>query len=151
MSWLLTMSSSRCMGPGAGCTSLEPPVYKCRERIWAGVPSAHTWPGPSFGGEHRPFEWGWRAVRLCFPCLRWWGVAVPAAVCRWGLCPHCHGAGKCLLGAYLSSSRRSARVRKEAVRPLAPAQHRQIYRRGFRDLEFCVISALGYAQIWGKR
>jgi len=73
MSWVLTMSSSRCMGPGAGCTSLEPPVYKCRERIWAGVPSAHTWPGPSFGGEHRPFEWGWRAVGLCSPCLRWWG------------------------------------------------------------------------------
>ena len=28
---------------------------------------------PSFGGEHRPFEWGWRAVRLCSPCLWWWG------------------------------------------------------------------------------
>jgi len=28
--------------------------------------------------------------------------------------------------------------------------HRRIYRRGFRDLEFCVIAALGYAQIWGK-
>jgi len=41
----------------------------------------------SFGGEHRPFEWGWRAVGLRFPCLRWRGscaggcvplVAVPA-------------------------------------------------------------------------
>jgi len=27
---------------------------------------------------------------------------------------------------------------------------RRIYRRGFRDLEFCVISAVGYAHIWGK-
>ena len=35
--------------------------------------SADPGPGPSFGGEHRPFEWGWRDVRLCFPCLRWWG------------------------------------------------------------------------------
>jgi len=22
---------------------------------------------------HRPFEWGWRAVGVCSPCLRWWG------------------------------------------------------------------------------
>jgi len=35
--------------------------------------SADPGPGPSFGGEHRPFEWGWRAVGLCSPCLRWWG------------------------------------------------------------------------------
>ena len=28
---------------------------------------------------------------------------------------------------------------------------RRIYPRGFRNLEFCVISALGYAHIWGKR
>jgi len=30
-------------------------------------------PGSSFGGEHKPFEWGWCAVGLCTPCLRWWG------------------------------------------------------------------------------
>jgi len=41
-------------------------------------------PGPSFGGEHRPFEWGWRAVGL-FPVSVVVGAAVPAAVCRWGL------------------------------------------------------------------
>jgi len=34
--------------------------------------SADPGPGPSFGGEHRPSEWGWRAVRLCSPCLWWW-------------------------------------------------------------------------------
>jgi len=28
--------------------------------------------------------------------------------------------------------------------------YRRIYRRGFRDLECCDISALGYAQIWDK-
>jgi len=29
--------------------------------------------GPSFGSEHRPFEWGWRAVGLYPPpCLWWW-------------------------------------------------------------------------------
>jgi len=27
---------------------------------------------------------------------------------------------------------------------------RRIYRRGFRDLELCVIFALGYAHLWGK-
>jgi len=29
---------------------------------------------------------------------------VPAAVCRWGLCPRCPGAGRCLPGVYISSS-----------------------------------------------
>jgi len=28
------------------------------------------------------------------------GAAVPAAVCRWGLCPCCPGVGRCLLGVY---------------------------------------------------
>jgi len=31
--------------------------------------SADPGPGPFFGGEHRPFEWGKRAVGLCSPCL----------------------------------------------------------------------------------
>jgi len=26
------------------------------------------------------------------------GVAVPAAVCRWGLCSRCPGVGRCLSG-----------------------------------------------------
>ena len=46
--------------------------------------SADPGPGPSFGGEHRPFEWGWRAVGV-FPVTAVVGAAVPAAVCRWGL------------------------------------------------------------------
>jgi len=28
---------------------------------------------PNLTIYYRPFEWGWRAVGLCFPCLRWWG------------------------------------------------------------------------------
>jgi len=39
-------------------TNMEPPKHA----------DEHT-----FGGEHRPFEWGWRAVGLCSPCLWWWG------------------------------------------------------------------------------
>ena len=31
------------------------------------------------------------------------GAAVPAAVCRWGLCSRCPGVGKFLSGVYLSS------------------------------------------------
>ena len=30
------------------------------------------------------------------------GAAVPAAVCRWGLCPCCPGVGRCLSGVYIS-------------------------------------------------
>jgi len=30
---------------------------------------AYDGPGPSFASEHRPFEWGWRAVGLCSRCL----------------------------------------------------------------------------------
>jgi len=32
--------------------------------------SADSGPASSFRGEHRPFEWGSRAVGLCSPCLR---------------------------------------------------------------------------------
>ena len=32
------------------------------------------------------------------------GVVVPAAVCRWGLCPRGPGVARCLSGVYLSSS-----------------------------------------------
>ena len=28
-------------------------------------------PGSSFGGERRPFEWGWRAVGLCYPIYKY--------------------------------------------------------------------------------
>jgi len=28
------------------------------------------------------------------------GAAVPAVVCRWGLCPCCPGVGRCLSGVY---------------------------------------------------
>jgi len=65
--------------------------------------SADPGPGPSFGGEHRPFEWGWRAVGLCFPCLRWWGRlcrrrCAPGAVPVLSLC------GEVSLGGIQSSS-----------------------------------------------
>jgi len=54
--------------------SCEPdaPAYTCL--------STDLGPGPPFGGEHRPFDWGWRAVGLCSPCLRWWGRLCRAAV-----------------------------------------------------------------------
>jgi len=29
------------------------------------------------------------------------GAAVPAAVCRWGLCPRCSGVGRCFSGVYI--------------------------------------------------
>ena len=38
--------------------------------------------------------------------------------------------------------------RRRHTNPHAGA--RGIYRRRFRDLEFYILSALGYAQIWGK-
>jgi len=52
---------------------------------------------------------GWRAGGLFFPVSVVVGAAVPAAVCRWRLCPRCPGVGRCLSGVYLSSS--SARVK----------------------------------------
>jgi len=47
--------ASKLFGPASTCLSADPG------------------PGLSFGGEHRPFEWGWRAVGMCSPCLGWWG------------------------------------------------------------------------------
>jgi len=38
-----------------------------------------------------------------FPLSVVMGAAVPAAVCRWGLCPRCPGVGRCLLGAYVGN------------------------------------------------
>jgi len=35
-----------------------------------------------------------------FPVSAVVGAAVPAAVCRWGLCPCCPGVGRCLSGVY---------------------------------------------------
>ena len=37
--------------------------------------SADPGPGSSFESEHRPFEWGWRAVGLCYPVSVVVGVA----------------------------------------------------------------------------
>jgi len=62
-------------GPASTCVSADPGL------------------GPPFGDEHRPFEWGWRAVRLCSPFLRWGGrlcrrwcaaVGCARAVLVWG-------------------------------------------------------------------
>jgi len=56
-----------------------------------------------------------------------------------------------LFSAY-ESGRRNLQSEIEFLRAevrAPPGVARRIYRRGFRDLEFCVISALGYAQIWG--
>jgi len=50
--------------------------------------------------EHRPFEWGWRAVELCSPCLWWWG-----RLCRGGVplgaVPALSWCGEVPLGAIL--------------------------------------------------
>ena len=56
-------------------------------------------PRPLFENEHTPIEWSWAAVRLCFRVCGG-GAAVPAAACRWGLCPHCPGVGRCLSLAF---------------------------------------------------
>jgi len=42
--------------------------------------------------------------RTAFPVSVVLRAAVPAAVCRWGLCPRCPGVRSCLSGVYLSSS-----------------------------------------------
>jgi len=47
---LISATSLRHAGAGALSTCL----------------SADPGPGPSFGSGHGPFEWGWRAVGLCF-------------------------------------------------------------------------------------
>ena len=41
---------------------------------------------------------------LGFPVFVVVGAAVPAAVCRWGLCSRCADVGRCLSGVYVSSS-----------------------------------------------
>jgi len=56
--------------------------------------------GPLLEVENRPFDWGWRAVGLCFPASAVVRAAVPAAVCLWGLCPCCPDVGRCLSGGY---------------------------------------------------
>jgi len=67
-----------------------------REWFTPSSKQVETKPAAACGRRRHP--WGWRAVRLCPPCLRWWGAAVPAAVCRWGLCPCGPGVGWCLPG-----------------------------------------------------
>jgi len=57
-----------------------------------------------------------------FPVSAVVGAAVPAAVCRWGLCPCCPGVGRCLSGVYISSSARNTggghmATRRERRRP----------------------------------
>jgi len=48
-----------------------------------------------------PAQGGWVGLARCgtvFPVSAVVGAAVPAAVCRWGLCPCCPGVGRCLSG-----------------------------------------------------
>jgi len=40
---------------------------------------------------------------IVFPVSVVVGAAVPAALCCWGLCPHCPGVGRCLSGVSVSS------------------------------------------------
>jgi len=44
------------------------------------------------------------ACETLFPVFLLLGAAVPAAVCRWGMCSRCPGVGMCLAVVYLSSS-----------------------------------------------
>jgi len=51
------------------------------------------------------------ALRDCVPRVWVVGAAVPAAVCRWGLCPRCSGVGRCLSGVYISSKTHKQQTR----------------------------------------
>jgi len=55
------------LGPARDHDRLRHRPVEWGRRVCGGLP------GPSFGGEHGPFQWGWRGVGLCSPCLRWWG------------------------------------------------------------------------------
>jgi len=88
--------------------------------------SADPGPGPSFGGEHRPFEWGWRFGTV-FPVSVVVGVAVPAAMCRWGLCPCCPDVGRCLLGVY-NHHRRTSASSGETSDPVAVGSDKEMMR-----------------------
>jgi len=46
---------------------------------------------------------GLRVNPTMFPVSVLVGAAVPAAVCRWGLCSLCPGVGRCLSGVNISS------------------------------------------------
>jgi len=56
-----------------------------------------------------------------FPVSAVVGAAVPAAVCRWGLCPCCPDVGWCLSGVYnhhismLNASLQLSEVRKDPL------------------------------------
>ena len=70
-------------GEGVGLTPEVPsPVCELGGHFYSPPLSADPGPGPSFGSEHRPLEWGWRSAGLCSPCLWWWGrrCAVGGAV-----------------------------------------------------------------------
>jgi len=66
--------------------------------------SADPGSGPSFGGEHRPFEWGWRAVGLCSPCLRCSGGGCAGGGVPLGAVPVLSWCGEASLGGKQSSS-----------------------------------------------
>jgi len=68
-----TTHTLRTMTSCGGTIGYYPPTAPFVDGPASTCLSADPGPGPSFGGGHRPFEWGWRAVVLCFPCLRWWG------------------------------------------------------------------------------
>jgi len=54
----------------------------------------------------------------CVPVSAMVGAAVPAAVCRWGLCPCCPDVGRCLSGIY-NHHRRSVSRRCHGSPPVA--------------------------------
>jgi len=91
------VTSSRASGAANGRAGEEYQV-KARYQVRANPLLWTNQPAVPFGGEHSQFEWGWRAVGLCSPCLWWWG-----RLCRWGLCPRCPGVGRCLSEMYKSS------------------------------------------------
>ena len=85
--------------------------------------SADPGPRPS-GREHRPFEWGWRAVGLCSPCLRWWGR----------LCRRRCAAGSCVraVSALSWCEEVSLGGKQSLLKTLHPRHHRN----GFAALAF---------------
>jgi len=93
--------------------------------------SADPGPGPSFGVSIGCLS-GLGALWDCVPHVCGGGVAVPAAVCRWGLCPCYRGVGRCLSGVnnhHQSSSAGRVNLNRRASVVVSMKAHAAGYQR----------------------